>query len=133
MGPGEKRSTWGPPACGGGWSGKHRCHGGNVQVVTAPDGWPLWVSPVRPGREHDVTCARADPDLLPALGQWSDKTHVALADLGYEGERDRLVLPVRPGANGTDQRGAHLPLSEDQACYNALHSATRARAEAGNA
>ena len=25
------------------WSGKHRRHGGNVQVVTAPDGWPLWV------------------------------------------------------------------------------------------
>src|SRR4051794_39833751 len=22
------------------WSGKHACHGGNVQVVTTPDGWP---------------------------------------------------------------------------------------------
>lgn len=29
------------------WSGKHHHHGGNVQVVTAPDGWPLWVSDVR--------------------------------------------------------------------------------------
>src|SRR3954466_14935765 len=24
------------------WSGKHRQHGGNIQVVSAPDGWPLW-------------------------------------------------------------------------------------------
>ncbi len=31
------------------WSGKHGCHGGNVQVIAAPDGWPLWTSPVRPG------------------------------------------------------------------------------------
>ena len=23
------------------WSGKHHHHGGNVQVITAPDGWPL--------------------------------------------------------------------------------------------
>ncbi len=23
------------------WSGKHRHHGGNIQVVSAPDGWPL--------------------------------------------------------------------------------------------
>jgi hypothetical protein len=23
------------------WSGKHDNHGGNIQVLTAPDGWPL--------------------------------------------------------------------------------------------
>ena len=40
------------------WSGKHHHHGGNVQVVSAPDGWPLWTSQVRPGREHDTTCLR---------------------------------------------------------------------------
>ncbi|MGW3752099.1 transposase family protein, partial [Streptomyces sp. NPDC005134] len=40
------------------WSGKHKHHGGNVQVIATPDGWPIWVSPVRPGREHDTTCAR---------------------------------------------------------------------------
>ena len=43
------------------WSGKHKHHGGNVQVVSAPDGWPLWTSGVRPGREHDMSAARADP------------------------------------------------------------------------
>jgi hypothetical protein len=30
-------------------------------------GWPLWTSPVRPGREHDTTCARADTTLLGLL------------------------------------------------------------------
>ncbi|GLY79029.1 hypothetical protein Airi01_072960 [Actinoallomurus iriomotensis] len=40
------------------WSGKYKHHGGNVQVISAPDGWPLWTSEVRPGREHDMTCAR---------------------------------------------------------------------------
>lgn len=31
------------------WSGKHKHHGGNVQVISAPDGWPMWVSDVEPG------------------------------------------------------------------------------------
>jgi hypothetical protein len=79
------------------WSGKHHHHGGNVQIVTAPDGWPLWTSPVRPGREHDTTCARAHADLLPALDAWTDEQRVALADLGYEGENNRLV-PVKSPA-----------------------------------
>jgi hypothetical protein len=31
----------------------HRHHGGNVQVMTAAaDGWPLWTSDVRAGREQ---------------------------------------------------------------------------------
>ena len=53
------------------WSGKHHHHGGNVQVVTAPDGWPLWTSPVRPGREHDTTCARTHDCLLDTLTDWT--------------------------------------------------------------
>jgi hypothetical protein len=40
------------------WSAKRKNHGGNIQVLCAPDGWPLWTSPVRPGREHDTTCPR---------------------------------------------------------------------------
>jgi hypothetical protein len=109
------------------WSGKHHHHGGNVQIVTAPDGWPLWTSPVRPGREHDTTCARAHADLLPALDAWTDEQRVALADLGYEGENDRLVCPVKkPGtASGAE-------LTVDQRTRNMLHSATRALAERGN-
>jgi hypothetical protein len=77
------------------WSGKHRHHGGNIQVVSAPDGWPLWTSPVRPGREHDTTAARADPDLLDDLASWVDDGQLGLADLGYEGEADQLHIPIK--------------------------------------
>ncbi|NAE18357.1 HARBI1 family protein, partial [Enterococcus hirae] len=115
------------------WSGKHKCHGGNVQVVTAPDGWPLWVSDVRPGREHDVTAARTDPELLAAVDAWCDEHHKVLADLGYEGERERMVVPVKAGTNGKNRAGKPIELTDDQRCRNALHSATRARAEQGNA
>src|SRR3979490_1253525 len=55
------------PTSGVWWSGKHKHHGGNIQVVSAPDGWPLWISEVRPGREHDTTAARTDPDLLALI------------------------------------------------------------------
>lgn len=110
------------------WSGKHHHHGGNVQVVTAPDGWPLWTSPVRPGREHDVTCARTHPGLLDGLDRWGDDEHVVLADLGYLGEDTRLVCPIKkPSKSG------HTPtLSVEQRTVNALHSATRALTERGN-
>ncbi|WP_442965849.1 HARBI1 family protein [Pseudonocardia sp. HH130630-07] len=107
------------------WSGKHHRHGGNVQVVSAPDGWPLWTSPGRPGREHDVTCARAHPGLLEDLDHWIDDDHAALGDLGYEGEAHRLTVPIKPipaGGRTVDQR-----------TVNSLHSATRALAERANA
>lgn len=107
------------------WSGKHHHHGGNVQVVTAPDGWPLWTSPVRPGREHDTTCARTHDRLLDTLLAWTDDTHVVLADLGYEGENTRLTCPVKNARGGV--------LTPDQRTINALHAATRALAERGNA
>ena len=74
--------------------GKHRHHGGNIQVVSAPDGWPLWTSDVRPGREHDTTAARADPDLLAQIAAWVHDGQLGLADLGYEGEADLLRTPA---------------------------------------
>src|SRR5690242_12603069 len=70
------------------WSGKHHNHGGNIQVITAPDGWPLWTSEVRPGREHDTTALREHPEILPALTVWTAGNQPALGDLGYEGEAD---------------------------------------------
>lgn len=85
--------------------------------MTAPDGWPLWTSPVRPGREHDTTCARTHDGLLDTLLAWTDSSHAALADLGYEGENTRLTCPVK------NARGV---LTADQRTINALHAATRA-------
>lgn len=37
----DRISTLGPtPGVDLWWSGKHHHHGGNIQVVSAPDGWP---------------------------------------------------------------------------------------------
>ena len=97
------------------WSGKHRHPGGNIQVVSALDGWPLWTSSdVRPGREHDTTAARADPELLTQLTAGVDDGQLGLADLGYEGEVDTLRIPIKKTA-GSD-------LSCDQQAYNAASS-----------
>jgi DDE superfamily endonuclease len=39
------------------YAGKHHAHGGNVQVVFDPDGFPVAVSDVQPGSMHDLTAA----------------------------------------------------------------------------
>jgi len=106
------------------WSGKHAAHGGNVQVIATPDGWPIWTSPVRPGREHDTTALRAHPEALPLLAEWTDDEHAALADLGYEGERTALTTPIK--------HSAERRLTADQRTVNLLHAAVRALAERGN-
>jgi hypothetical protein len=106
------------------WSGKHAAHGGNVQIIAAPDGWPLWTSGVRPGREHDTTALRAHAEALPLLAAWTDTDHAALADLGYEGERAALTTPIKHRAGRR--------LTDDQRTVNLLHAATRGPAERGN-
>jgi hypothetical protein len=94
----DRNSTPGPPpSVDLWWSGKHRHHGGNIQVVSAPDGWPLWTSQVRPGREHDTTAPRRP---RPA-------------------RRDHLLgrrRPAGPGRPGLRRRGrpAHHPAQEAQ-------------------
>lgn len=99
------------------WSGQHGCHGGNLQVVTTADGWPIWTSGVRPGREHDTSCLRAHTEVLPLLAEWSDPAHAVLADLGYEGEQAALTTPVK--------KVAGQPLTVNERTVNALHAATR--------
>ena len=92
------------------WSGKHKHHGGNVQVISTPDGWPIWVSPVRPGREHDTTCARHH-GLIDALNRLADQLGTpTLVDLGYENAGDGFRHPVKKPAGGQ--------LTEDQQTFN---------------
>lgn len=105
------------------WSGKHKHHGGNVQVLSAPDGWPLWTSGVRPGREHDMTCARAQ-GVIDALTQAKD-TLICLADLGYEGAAHVLRVPVKK------TKGRRL--TDDQKTYNKLLRGVRGIGERANA
>lgn len=66
-----------------------------MQVISARDGWPLWVSPVRPGREHDTTCARTH-GLIDALNRLATTVGIpTLTDLGYENAGPGFRHPVK--------------------------------------
>ena len=65
------------------YSGKAHCHGGSIQAVLAPGGFPLWVSDAEPGSVHDLTAARIHA--LPALYHAAATGLPALADTGYDG------------------------------------------------
>ncbi len=84
------------------YSGKAHTHGGKIQAVLAPDGFPLWVSEVEPGSVHDLTAARAHA--LPALYRAAAAGLPTLADPGYDGAGLGIHIPVRqpPGAPELD-------------------------------
>lgn len=103
------------------YSGKHHRHGGNVQVLCDPSGYPVWVSPVEPGATHDITTARAHA--LPALYPAAAAGLPTLTDKGYQGAGIGICHPLRLPAN------AH----PDDLTLNTLITALRAVAERGNA
>ncbi len=63
------------------YSGKHKKHGMNVQVIADPSGRLLWTSPALPGAVHDVRAAREhgiiDTLATADVNCWADK--------GYQG------------------------------------------------
>jgi DDE superfamily endonuclease len=103
--------------------GKHDNHGGNVQVITAPDRWPLWTSPVRPGREHDTTAVRTHTEILPLLTEISAELR-AMGDLGYEGEANAITVAFKKPKGGE--------LTDEQKTFNKAHNGGRAVGERGN-
>ena len=106
------------------WSAKCDNHGGNIQVITAPDGWPLWTSPVRPGREHDTTALREHTEILSQLATWTAEQLRVLGDLGYEGEATTITVAFKKPKNGE--------LSDIQKTFNKAHNGVRAIGERGN-
>ena len=99
------------------YSGKHRRHGMNLQVIAGPCGEILWVSGALPGSVHDK---RAEwiwgvLDELEAAGL------VVLADKGYQGAA-HAKLPYR---------GKNKPQSQKDA--NKAHAKLRAPGERANA
>jgi hypothetical protein len=121
--PTDRVKTPGPNNADLWWSGKHKHHGGNVQVISAPDGWPLWTSDVRPGREHDMTCARTH-GVIEALAEVREYL-AGLADLGYEGAADIVRVPIK--------KTKGKKLTDDQKTYNKLIRGIRGIGERANA
>ena len=102
------------------YSGKHRAHGGNVQVLCDPDGFPVAVSDVQPGSMHDIAAARAT-GFLGALHAAAALLGLpALADKGYHGAGAGIATPIK---------GRHL--HPDNAARNQLISCLRAPGERG--
>lgn len=113
------------------WSGKHHRHGVNLQVISAPDGYPLWVAEARPGREHDANAAHQTgievEIALLNIGVNEDEHLLVLVDLGYEKFRafPAVVVPHKAPKGGK--------LTEVQQEWNRLIGAKRALAEKANA
>jgi hypothetical protein len=102
------------------FSGKHRAHGGNVQIVSDPDGHPVAVSDVEPGSTHDLAAARAT-GFLGALHAAAALLGLpALADKGYNGAGAGVLTPTKGGN-----------LHPDNLARNQLIGCLRAQGERG--
>ncbi|TWP42234.1 transposase family protein, partial [Lentzea tibetensis] len=65
------------------YSGKAHEHGGNIQALPAPNGFPSRVGDVEPGSVHDLTAAHEHVLVRPVLGRL--QLLPTLADSGYHG------------------------------------------------
>ena len=99
------------------YSGKHRKHGMNLQVIASPDGDIVWVSGPLPGAVHDLTAAR----IWGITGELAAWGLVVLGDKGYLGEDD-----IR-----TPYRGRNKPATQEDA--NRAHARLRSPGERANA
>ncbi len=88
-----------------------------------PDGWPIWTSDVRPGREHDTTAPRTHTQILPALTAAADDLRT-LGDLSYQGESDTITVAFKKPKDGA--------LTTEQQQLNTAHKGIRAIGERGN-
>ncbi|MFI0464987.1 transposase family protein [Saccharopolyspora sp. 5N102] len=107
------------------YSGKHHTQGGNVLVITDHTGFPLWSSPVEPGRIHDITAATEH--VLGALYWAASQLDLpTLADGGFQGAGIGVHTPIKHNKTGKGR-----PLDVDNRTYNALLRGLRARGERG--
>ncbi len=81
------------------YSGKHRRHGMNLQVISSPSGQILWVSGPLPGATHDLTAAR----IWDIIRELADAGLIVLADKAYIGAGEHVL---------TRHRGRNKPASQ---------------------
>src|SRR3954453_7611923 len=77
------------------YSGKHSAHGGNVQIVSDPDGHPVAVSDVEPGYTHDLPAARVTGFLGARHAAAALLGLPSLADKGYDGAGAGVLTPTK--------------------------------------
>ena len=99
------------------YSGKHKRHGMNLQVIASPDGGILWVSGALPGSVHDKKAEW----IWGVLAELEAAGLITLADKGYQGS----VYAKIP------YRGPNKPESQKEA--NRAHAKLRAPGERANA
>ncbi|GAB3836179.1 transposase family protein [Dactylosporangium cerinum] len=71
------------------YSGKHRRHGINAQVIADPHGRLIWISPALPGAVHDLKAARTH-GIIAALTKAAVAT---FADKAYRGAGPVVAVP----------------------------------------
>ena len=72
------------------YSGKHRRHGMNLQVIASPGGDIRWVSGPLPGAVHDLTAAR----IWGIIRELAAAGLIVLAGKGYHGAGDPVLTPT---------------------------------------
>src|SRR5512143_2983883 len=96
--------------------------GGNIQVLAAPNGTPLWISAVEPGAVHDMAAARTHA--LPALYWAASQLHLPPGRRRLPRRRSRRPHP------GHQTRRPPLPRPHpDNRTYNQLLRGLRALGE----
>ena len=75
------------------YSGKHKRHGMNLQVISAPDGEILWVSGPLPGSVHDLTATR----IWGIARELAAAGLITLGDKAYIGAGEHVYAVPRPG------------------------------------
>ena len=108
------------------YSGKHKCHGMNVQVIADPAGRLVWASPALPGARHDMGAA-GEHGILEAL---RDAQVKVIADNGYRGAGFEVPQRRRPADPDTGERRR---LSGSQKQVNSAHARQRGPGERANA
>jgi len=99
------------------YSGKHRRHGMNLQVIASPAGDVLWVSGPLPGSVHDKKAGW----IWSVLAGLEAARLVVLADKGYQGSTYAKI----------PYRGKNKPESQKDA--NRAHAKLRSPGERANA
>jgi hypothetical protein len=110
------------------YSGKHKAHGVNVQVIADPAGRLIWASPALPGARHDMGAAR-EHGILDVL---ADARVQVVADRGYQGAGPNVQVPQRRRRLDRDT-GRYRPLSQNQKDVNTAHARQRGPGERANA